>query len=238
MSLPVYLALTGAEFPHRPDHYQNLAYMACHFSPYGTGLSNTPRHLPPGCLLILNDRIPLFRHDPERITGELREAVETSECNGVLLDFQREKTPLQEQIAQAIVGALPCPVAVTEGYCNRLDCPVFLCPPLYATPEETLAKWDGREIWLDLGLWQQTLTLTEAGCDIGATLPVAELEDSFFSEELCCSYRVEVLEDRAVFTLQREGTHLQMLLDRCQDPPVTRAVGLYQEIGQYFVDSI
>ena len=238
MSLPVYLALTGAEFPHRPENYQNLAYMACHFSPYGTGLSNIPRQLPPGCLMILNDRIPALGHDPDRISQELREAVENFECDGVLLDFQQEKTSRQEQITQAIVESLPCPVAVTEGYCDGLDCPVFLCPPLYATPEETLAKWGGREIWLELGLWQQKLTLTEAGCEIGAALPAEELRDSFFSEELCCSYRVEVLEDRAVFTLQREGEQLQMLLGRCQDARVTRAVGLFQEIGQYFEESL
>ena len=232
MSLPVYLALTGAEFPHRSANCQNFAYMACHFSPYGTGLSNLPRELPAGCLLILNDRIPVFFHDPKRICQELCQIVEKLGCEGILLDFQRPGDKRTQEIARAVVDALPCPVAVTECYARELSCPVFLCPPLYITPEESIAKWPGREIWLELGLWSQVLTLTEDGCTIGPVLPIEDRSDFFLSQELCCGYRVEVWEEKAEFTLQRRLDDIQILLNRLCDSQVTRAVGLYQELGE------
>ena len=54
MALPLYLAQTALEMggnslPGR------LAYMACHFSPGGQGLSNVPELLPSGAILILDD---------------------------------------------------------------------------------------------------------------------------------------------------------------------------------------
>ena len=89
MALPLYLAMTAAEIRENPFLPGNTAYMACHFSPYGTGLSNLPRDLPPESLLILNDRTPIRGHDPQQIRDQLAQAMAQFQCLGLLLDFQR-----------------------------------------------------------------------------------------------------------------------------------------------------
>ena len=78
MVLPLYLAMTAAEIRANTDFPPNIGYMACHFSPYGTGLSNCPAHLPEGSMLILNDRTPVYGHCPERIAQQLMEMAEVS----------------------------------------------------------------------------------------------------------------------------------------------------------------
>ena len=88
MAIRSFLAMTAAEFATAGTLPEYVAWMACHFSPYGTGLTNLPPTLPPGSLLILNDRIPICGHDPERIAGQLLQTAETTQCTGVLLDFQ------------------------------------------------------------------------------------------------------------------------------------------------------
>ena len=88
MALPLYLALTAAEFQNCSSLPEHAAWMACHYSPYGLGLSNIPKDLPQGSMLILNDRTPPCRHDPELIARQLGEIAERFQCGGVLLDFQ------------------------------------------------------------------------------------------------------------------------------------------------------
>ena len=68
-----YLAMTPAEFNSVSQPPPDFAYMACHFSPYGTGLGNLPTVLPPESLLILNDRTPIHGHDPQRIFDQLKD---------------------------------------------------------------------------------------------------------------------------------------------------------------------
>ena len=45
MGLPLYLAMTAAELSAAEALPRKMAYMACHFSLYGTGLSNIPEQL-------------------------------------------------------------------------------------------------------------------------------------------------------------------------------------------------
>ena len=71
MAMARYLAMTAAEMMGGAPLPGKTAWMACHFSPYSTGLCNLPAALPPGSLLILNDRTPIHGHDPERICREL-----------------------------------------------------------------------------------------------------------------------------------------------------------------------
>jgi hypothetical protein len=89
MVLPRYLAQTREEFAVCPSLPEHPAWMACHFSPYGTGLSNLPEALPKGSLLILNDRTPVFGHDPLQVAAQLEESVVRLECSGILLDFSQ-----------------------------------------------------------------------------------------------------------------------------------------------------
>ena len=78
MTLPMHLAMTAAELACCDSLPSHPAWMACHFSPYGTGLSNLPEHLPEGALLILNDRTPVFGHDPQVICAQLHQIYEAS----------------------------------------------------------------------------------------------------------------------------------------------------------------
>ena len=52
MAIAQYLAMTAAEMIGSTFLPQKAAWMACHFSPYSTGLCNLPSALPPGSLLI------------------------------------------------------------------------------------------------------------------------------------------------------------------------------------------
>ena len=47
MAISIYLAASPAQISKMERFPEKLAWMACHFSPYGTGLSNLPASLPP-----------------------------------------------------------------------------------------------------------------------------------------------------------------------------------------------
>lgn len=232
MSLPVYLAMTGAEFAACQALPPHLGWMACHFSAYGTGLSNLPQSLPNGSLLIVNDRMPVCGHDPALVSSQLAQAAEKLECCGVLLDFQRPGNPQTEKIAEIIVSSLPCPVAVTEQYAGDLPCPVLLPPPLFQPLEHLLEVWPDREIWLEAALCQQKATVTRQGCSFGPVTAAEPASQFFYEPKLCSRYYTKVFDDRIEFTLFRTAACLTDLLTRAEALGITMAVGLYQELGQ------
>ncbi len=227
----LYLAMTAAEFQENEGFPGPMAWMACHFSPYGTGLSNLPQRLPEGSLLMVNDRTPVFGHSPERIARQVAEAVSQLGCSGVLLDFQREWEPLTQAIADAI-AALDCPVGITPPYAGAGKCGVFLPPPPLTVPlEEHLAPWRDRPIWLEAA--------TEAVCirvDAGGNrqLPPADsaLPYPHKDEKLHCRYRTEVQAQHIDFHLCRDGEMLGALMGQAAALGVQRFVGLYQQLGQ------
>ena len=71
MAIAPFLAMTGAEMRNNSFLPEKIAWMACHFSPYGLGLSNLPRSLPPGSLLMVDDITPIGKHDPSIILDQL-----------------------------------------------------------------------------------------------------------------------------------------------------------------------
>ena len=89
MAIAPFLAMTAAEMHSCASLPEKVAWMACHFSPYGLGLSNLPKTLPPGSLLMMDDITPPQGHDPDLIAAQLEECVQKFQCSGVLLDFQR-----------------------------------------------------------------------------------------------------------------------------------------------------
>ncbi len=226
MALPLYLAQTAAEMAGNPLPSQP-AYMACHFSPGGKGLSNLPEKLPPGSMLILDDSTPMDGHDPETILAQL--SSQKYAC--ILLDFQRPGIDAQRKLVEILVSSLPCPVGVSELYAKGLSCPLFL-PPV--PPDRPLAEyveaWKGRDIWLEAALDGITLTLTEDGC---TTAPLFDLPiEGFRDDHLHCHYCIETDENAATFHLWRTQEDLDDLLAEAESLGIAKAIGLWQELGR------
>lgn len=231
MAIRRYFAMTAAEIRSNSLLPPGTAWMACHFSPYSTGLSNLPRDLPPDSLLILNDRTPIHGHDPERITGQLAELLEALDCRRLLLDFQRPGVEETAALAGHLVQALPCPVAVSDLYAQELGCPVFLSPvPADMALGDYLAPWQEREVWLDLALDGEIITLTEEGAAAAPLPPGTVLEGGYREETLHCHYQITLSDSAAKFSLWRTAEDLEALLAEAENLGVTTAVGLYQEL--------
>ena len=232
MALPLYLAMTAAEMRGNRILPPQLAYMACLFSPYGTGLSNCPKSLPGGSLLILNDRTPIHGHDHSLIGAQLKEMAESMAVSGILLDFQRPDCAQTRELSKHLASALPCPVTVSELYAQDLDCPVFLPPvPLEQPLEAYLAPWQGREIWLEAALGGLEIQLTEAGASL-TPLPYCPPDLPVHKDDrLHCHYSIETTASQARFTLHRGWEDLDALLAEAEALGVIQAVGLWQELS-------
>lgn len=231
MAIPCYLAMTAAEFGICANFPEHMGWMACHFSPYSTGLSNLPPSLPEGSMLILNDRTPIHRHDPSRIGESLGKLAASLRCRGVLLDFQTPDIPETAALARHLAQALPCPVGVSEPYAVE-GSPVFLPPVPLDTPlPEYLKPWQGQEIWLDAALDATQIRLTPEGAVLAPVPWEAPRETDRLDDRLHCRYRVELEEDCAKFTLYRTRETVQELLREAESLGVTAAVGLFQEWG-------
>lgn len=233
MTFPPYLAMTAAEFSLCRDLPPKIAWMACHFSPYGTGLSNCPTQLPAGSMIILNDRTSIHGHDPQLISRQLSQMEVALQPGCFLLDFQRPGCALTAEVVKAAVASLKSPVGVSDLYAQGVDCPVFLPPvPPECPVEAYLAPWQGREIWLEAALDGCTLTVTEDGC-AAAPLPTGEAPACPFTDEsLHCRYRVDIGERQLRFTLRRTEAELSALLHQAATLGVTQAVGLFQELSR------
>jgi hypothetical protein len=220
--------MTAAEFRKNPQIPSKIAWMACHFSPYGTGLSNIPRELPVGSMLIVNDRTPICGHDPKLICQQLAAAVEAFQCSCIFLDMQRPGDDATLQLVETIVSALPCPVGVSHWYASGLDCPVCLPPLPMLTPlSQHLAPWKGREIWLELAPETVRYTITAAGCSHCDIPPEGEFP--LWDPGLHCHYRIESEQDALHFILTRQQQELEYLIQSAEN--IQTFLGLYQELG-------
>ncbi len=232
MGISRYLAMTAAEMETISLPREWLpAYMACHFSPYTTGLSNIPPELPPGSMLILNDRTPISGHDPQRIAGQLSDALEQLAFNSLLLDFERGGCEDIHSLCQVLVRQLPCPVGVSSLYAQDLDCPVFLPPPPLDQPlAEYTSPWQGREIWLDIAPAAGWFLITGDGSQFRHLPFSMPPENAHTDEVLHCRYRAEILENEVRFHLWRDLSQIENLMDHAQQLGITKCIGLYQEL--------
>lgn len=231
MIFPLHLAMTAAEFAGAEHIPAGCGWMACHFSSYGTGLSNCPDALPAGSALILNDRTPPYGHDPELIAKQLAELTEEHKITCVLLDFQRPDVRENAIIAQTVTEKLSCPVGVSALYAEPLSCPVFLPPlPHHRSLASQLQPWSGREIWLELALDREQITVTQDGSQIMPLLSPVEAGEGFAETDLHCHYHIDVTPEKAVFTLWRTPENLKSILTDAAGSGVTKAFGLYQEL--------
>lgn len=231
MAEQIYLAMTAAEFAMQSPLPPYPTWMACHFSPYGTGLSNLPANIPEGTMLILNDRIPIRGHDPQRIAGQLLQICDDCKCSGILLDFQQpgnEET--RDLVAFLAQTHFPCPVGVSEIYRQNTPGPVFLSPcPHHVSLSDHIASWQGREIWLDLAVDAETITLTESGSTIHP-LPLGEIpQNGFYDSKLHCHYSIETGSDSARFTLWRTREDMEALTQEATKLGIQTFIGLFQE---------
>ncbi len=230
MAVCQHLAMTAAEIYGTAQLPAQLAYMACHFSAYGTGLSNVPTQLPKDSLLILNDRMPICGHDHALIVQQLQQLVQTLQCCGVLLDFQRPDYPELAPLAAIIADTLPCPVAVSSLYARELSCPVFLPPvPLHKPLDTYIAPWEGRPIWLEGALDAACITVTEQGSQI-TPMPYKEPSSHALTDAaLHCIYETKVTQEAVTFHLYRNKAQLEALLEEATALGVSKTIGLYQQ---------
>jgi len=232
MGMCRYLAMTAAEIAASSPLPEKLAYMACHFSPYGTGLSNCPDALPEDSMLILNDRTPIRCHDARLIARQLQQMMETLRCESLLLDLQRPDVPETAELCRVLTKELGCPVGVSELYAKDLEGPVFLSAAPPDVPlREHLGQWPGREIWLEAAVETVCITVTEKGSEIAALPYCDPPEDAFCQQQLHCRYRMETLDDAVRFQLWRTAEQTEALLQQAQELGITRAIGLFQQFG-------
>ena len=226
MILPLYLAMTAAEISACSQLPDKIAYMSCHFSSYGTGLSNLPDALPAGSMVMLNDRIPVSGHDPKQICQQLQTLCQRVEAAALVLDLQRPGDPLTREIVECILQEMSCPVAVSDTYAEGFECPVFLsAPPIYKPLQAHIAPWQGRQIWLEAAPEGCCCTVTENSIQIAAC-PVEALP--LPCPELFCHYQVEEKPDRLEIRLSRSEEDLSRLLENAE---INLALGLYQQLG-------
>lgn len=230
MVLPLYLAMTGAEIS-AAGSVPHFAWMACHFSPYGQGLTNIPRSMPEGSMLILNDRVPCQGHSPSLVARQLAETADRFGCGSVLLDFQR--TPNSESLAiiEAVLNASPCPAALSSEFAAGFDCPVFLPPcPLHESLEHFIKPWAGRELWLEAALCQEEIRITKEGSEFLSVFPPDQAEGGFYDETLRCRYTSRKDPGKVVFTLFDMPQTLFAKLENARELGITQAIGLYQQL--------
>ena len=232
MALPLYLAMTAAEMSSENPIPANFAYMACHFSPHSQGLSNLPTTLPEKAMLILNDNSPCQGHSPGLVADQLAKLIDTFQCESLLLDFQRPSCPETKQVIKAIISAIETPIAISSGHDKDWDGPIFLPPcPIHIPLDVYLAPWKGREIWLEAALCQEDVRITEDGASFIPHFPPDGLLEGFFDEGLCCNYRSRIHDNSIIFTLFDTPESLEKKLSHAQSLGVSRAVGLWQELG-------
>jgi len=229
MSIPLFFAISGEDIPNIPTPPPPIAWMACHFSPYGAGLTDLPTRLPAGSILILDDRIPMTHHDPDLILQQLKAAVEELKCGRVLLEFLRED---QNVPVERMIEEIPCPVGVTPKYGKELDCALFLPPvPPHIPLAEYLAPWKDRRIWLEVAPDGSDITVTPQGT---TTIPVPfpqNVTPSHKEETLCCHYTFSVQPKEARFSLFRTLDDIGSLLQQAEQTNIELAIGLFQELS-------
>lgn len=231
MEIPLYLTMTAAEVWKAETLPDPLAWMACHFSSYGTGISNVPKELPAGSMLMLNDRIPFCGHDPQQVAQTLCDVAEELKCSRILLDFQRQNYPDLTMVIQAVLEKAHCPVGVSLLYAQDFNCPVLLPPiPPHVPPEEVLMSQKDRELWLELSAEGTEIIVSPEGSRY-TSLPYYQPETTaHFEPDLHCHYTITLAENQVRFQLGRTPEDRFSFLQAVSKLGVSCALELWQEI--------
>lgn len=229
MKIPLYLAMTAAEYSRCTEIPPHICWMACHFSSSGPGLSNMPHSLPAGSVLMVDDSIPFSNHRQEAISAQLAAAVKDFQLRAIILDLQRPAAQNTKALSEAL-QKLPCPIICTPAYAPPSS-PVLLppCPPNRRL-QDHIAPFKNREIWLELALEGLSIGIDRQGCH---SEPVPYENAAAFphwDERLLCHYKITRGADCVTFHLQRSREDLQKLLESAERLGITHAVGLWQEL--------
>jgi len=231
MFLDTYLAMTAAEFAGCDQLPPRMAWMACHFSSYGTGLCNFPPAIAEGSMVIVNDRTPICGHNPELICQQLTQLCQKQSGCAVLLDFQRPDSPELQQLAQLLTRELSCPVGVSSIYAQGLDCPVFVPPPApHHTLKQHLQSWQGREIWLEAATGYWEVTIDASGMSLEEVPPFPPNDPCFYEASVHSQYCIYCQEDLICFRMWRSRQELEDLLADAVELGAKRSIGLYQQL--------
>lgn len=223
----VFLAVTAKEL--ETVHPKRTAYMACHFSAGGSGLSNMPQALPKGSILLLDDSMPVQGHDPETVAQQLKELADKFSVRAVLLDFQRPPTDESRKMVSVILQNCGYAAAVTPAYTEKGSA-VFLPPPPPNKPlAEHLKPWKNG-VFLELYSEGLEITVTKDDSRLSYISPTSPLP--LADTRLHCHYGVTVFPGKAVFTLSRSQEDLAELAREAEELGVIATVGLYQELQQ------
>lgn len=232
MTNPLYLAMTAQEISDSAALPAHMGWMACHFAPGGTGLTDLPQVPVPGSILIVNDRFPVENHGEDVVFDTLSEYLRGVPCRGILLDFQRPENVATAAIVRAM-QSLPCPVCVTEPYAKMTKGPVFVSAPApHRPPEAYLAPWAGREIWLEISAEAECCVLTESGCEIKPAASADWEAPVHADPHLCCHYRIRTGENRAEFYIYRTKEDILSLMELCSRHGAALSMGLWQELHE------
>lgn len=230
MPISIYEAVTAGDCA---GHDAHVAWMAAHFSVAGTGVSNLPRRLPPGSLLILDDRIPWQNHDAQRICQELLQAVANLACSGILLDLEREPCPQTQSFCALLCTCCQqhsIPLAMPPAYGLSLPTALFLPPlPCWPGPEAVLQPFSGRELWLDAAesgcvaeIGRTSVQISPA--DPAALQAQAEGQAVFWHDGLCCRYYSSRMGEQIRVALYDTRQTMAQKLDICAKLGVSVAV--------------
>lgn len=230
MVIAHYLALSAADFRGCSPLPPHIAWLSCRFSPYGSGLINLPKQLPPDSLCILEDSTPMAAHSIPNISAALSVLLSENRCRGLILDFQRQENAREHQLAAELSKVLPVPVAAPPEFASQ-DCILFLPPAPPETPLQTYLKpWHGRRVWLDTAPNACTLVLSEAGCRIDRNRPFPGGK-SFLDSATASRYHIALTNGCAEISLCRDAQTLPVFLEQAGALGVELAVGLWQEFA-------
>ena len=225
----IFHAVTPGEMAAHPP--KKAAYMACHFSSGGPGLSNLPQSLPENSILLLDDSMPSHGHDPALCARQLQDLAERYIPKAIVLDFQHPPGDSSRRMVDTLLQVLDCPVAVTESYAQAAGCPVFLAPtPVNMPLENYLAPWLKQGVFLEVAPQAQVITVTEQA-SICVPIPFEGISMLPLEEpQLFCHYDIVVSSSQAQFTLCRTGADIAALAGRAYAMGVREVIGLQQEL--------
>ena len=110
--------------------------------------------------------------------------------------------------------------------------------PCFSPPGRCICLW--RPIWHrgkgGKSGWkrcQEQITVTNIGSDFHPVFPTQKPDGGFYDSKLRCRYRTSVADDHIAFTLFDTPESLNAKLELAHGLGVTRAVGLYQELGTF-----